>query len=72
MKLIETYYQKRWSSLRVKTLRIEETILNTKNENTQAQLRSYKDEIEKNKKKEQSDLDNVLEQIEQQEKNRNN
>lgn len=47
-------YLKRWSALNVKILAVQNSILNTTNENTASYLREYKNELEKIKQEEKT------------------
>lgn len=48
-------YLKRWTALNVKILAVENSILNTTNENTASYLRDYKNELQ-NIKQEEKEL----------------
>lgn len=48
-------YLKRWTALNVKVLAVENSILNTTNENTASYLRDYKNELQ-NIKQEEKEL----------------
>lgn len=56
--LVTHYYLKRWSSLNVKIIRIEQTLTETTNENTQNYLRAYAKELENHKTDEKTSLNN--------------
>jgi hypothetical protein len=58
--LLEINYFKRWSALNVKILKIENSILGTNNELTQAWLRDYKIEQETIKQEEKQLLKTIL------------